>query len=220
MVRVGTNTTRDKVADENSFATTLVTILIDQLGVEALEWHPMSRRMELEDIFGVRMPVINGDKINAAADILLSDSFFKRVPVFVQYCNVLSNSHFSFGIFDPADAEECAWGITEGLLLASPEEEEPFSEEIRYYIGKVLDDEGIKTPPDVLQIGLSDKGADFSELDVDDPAVFQAEFKFQQDESDALKSWLRDRLRALVTELENLELENGSTTGLLSKLRA
>lgn len=215
----GRNLSRALLANEEVFATTLLALFLDQYGTEALEWHPATMRMELEQDMATSMPVINGDKLSAAVDILTTDSFFRRVSVFINHCNVLNNSHPAFGGFDPADAEECAWGITEAMLLAHPEEDDPFSEEIRYYIGKVLHDEGIKTPPDVLQIGLHDEGADFSDMSIDEPAMFQAEFKVQQDESEALKTWLRNRLRAMIAELQTLELENGDTKNLLKNLK-
>jgi hypothetical protein len=133
---------------------------------------------------------------------------------------VLSGSHPAFAEFDPADAEECAWGITEALLLTQPDEDEPFSEEVRYYIGKVLFDEGIKTPPDVLAIGLWDEGAEFGDMSVDDPTMFQAEFKTQEDESKEIEQWLRNRLSAMLREIESIPLEGDGNKNLLSKLRS
>lgn len=206
------------LANEATFATSLLIILIDEYSTEAFQWHPTTRRLEIEETFGIAFPVINGDKLNAIIDIFTTDSFFRRVPVFVQYCNVLSGTHPGFAEFDPADAEECAWGLTEALLLTQPDEDDPFSEEVRYYIGKVLFDEGIKTPPDVLAIGLWDEGADFGDMSTDEPAMFQAEFKAQEDESKEIEEWLRGRLGAMLKEIESIPLQNGSAKNLLSKL--
>lgn len=216
----GRNISKVLLANEDTFATSLLIILINEFGTEAFEWHPTTRRLELEQAFGVAVPTINGDKLNAIIDILTADSFFRRVPVFIQYCNVLSGSHPAFAEFDPADAEECAWGITEALLLTQPDEDEPFSEEVRYYIGKVLFDEGIKTPPDVLAIGLWDEGAEFGDMSVDDPTMFQAEFKTQEDESKEIEQWLRNRLSAMLREIESIPLEGDGNKNLLSKLRS
>lgn len=206
--------------NEGVFATTLLTLLLDRYGEDALSWHPTTRRMELEQDFHAEMPTLNGDKLNAAVDILTSDGFFKQVPKFVQYCNVLTGSHPSFGEFDPADAIECAWGITEAMLIYPPDEDEPFSEEIRHYVGKVLHDEGIKTPPDVLKLGIWDKGgADFSDMSIQDPEMFAAEFQVQSDESKEIADILRSRLLALFKELQSLPLENGNTEELLRRIQ-
>jgi len=204
--------------NEATHGITLLAILIDQYGMEALDWHPTTRRMELYDDFGIELPVINGDKMNAAVDILTSDGFFSSVPKFVQYCNVLSGSSLSYGEFDPADAMECAWGITEALLIAMPDAEEPFSEEIRYYIGKVLYDEGIKTPPDVLKIGLWDAPADYSDMSIDEPAMFAAEFQVQEDESKEISELLRRELTNLLHELQLVPFVNGKAKNLIKQL--
>lgn len=205
--------------NEGVFATTLLTMVLDRYGTDALDWHPQTLRMELEEDIHVRMPPINGSKLNAAIDILTSDGFFKQVPKFVTYCNVLTGSHPSFESFDMADAIECAWGITEAMLIYPPDEDEPFSEEIRYYVGKVLHDEGIKTPPDVLKLGLWDDSADYSDMSVDDPAMFAMEFQIQSDESKEIATILRDRLMSLFLELGSLPLENGNTEDLLKRIQ-
>lgn len=207
------------LAAENAFASSLLAIVVDQYGIEAISgpeaWHPETLRRELEQDFGVELPTINGDKLFAAIDILTSDRFFKQVTTFVTCCNVLSGSHPDFWSFDKAEVDEVAWGLTEGLLIAAPDEDEPFSDEVRYYVGKITRDEGIKTPPDVLKIGLWDE--DFSGYP-EDPAGFSDAFKLQADESAEISQWLRQRLFALVDELQSLVLQHGDTSGLVERL--
>lgn len=223
---MSSNTVRDSrnwlkkiLASDRAYATTLLTILIDHFGDEALKWHPTTRRMELEQTFGVDLPVINGDKLNAGIMLLTSDGFFKRESVFVQICNVLSGTPFAYADFDRADVDECAWGITEAMLLAAPEEEEPFSDEIRGYIGKVLKDEGIKTPPDVLRLGTWDEQQDYSGMSIEDPVMFSGEFQMQADESKEIERILQLRLKELLAQLESLPLEDGNNKDLASRLR-
>src|SRR5690606_17234680 len=127
-------------------------------GLSALtRWHPDTIRLELAEELRLplqRVPPWNGAKLNAAIGLLTSDDFLRRPKRFIAYCNILSNQgDFRPDLFDPADADECAWGITEALLLRAPlETDEPFSEEIRYYLGAALQREGIKEPPDVLKL--------------------------------------------------------------------
>jgi hypothetical protein len=221
------------LASEATYATTLLAIAMDSLvDPEAtddddderttlkkmLEWHPTTRRMELEQMFGVEIPAINGDKLNAAIDILTADSFFQRPSAFIQWCNVLSGTPLAVGMFDKADADECAWGIVEGLLIAQPEEDEPFAEEILWYIGHVLDEEGIKTPPDVLRIAKREHKADFSGMSVSDPNMFQAEFKMQSDESHEIERVIKAKLIELLYELEQTPLKQGKTKDLRKRI--
>ena len=46
--------------------------------------------------------------------------------------------------------------ITESLLLEPHDNPEPFCDEIRYYIGHMLKEEGFTSPPDVLRIAMFD----------------------------------------------------------------
>lgn len=219
------------LSSEATYATTLLTLAMDLL-VDAesvdedeattledmLGWHPTARRMELETEIGATMPPINSDKLSAAIDILTSDSFFRRPDTFIQWCNVLSGAPLAIGIFDAADVDECAWGITEGLLLVHPDEDEPFSEEILWYIGKVLDEEGIKSPPDVLRIAKREHKPDFSSMSVGDPLVFQAEFKVQSSESAEVERVLRAKLKELLYELEQTPMRQGNTEDLRKRI--
>jgi hypothetical protein len=219
---------RTLLANEETFATVLVTIFLDLYGMEALEWSPETIQMEFRDDFGLELPKGNLDKLMAAIGILTTDDFYKRLPVFVQYCNVLSGDDFRPDVFDPADAMECAWGIVEGLLLSPPEEEEPFSDEIRSYIGRTLDEEGIKDAPDVLGIALrnvagdanTDWSPDFSAMSLTDPTMFAAEYQVQQDKGREIVDSIREGVMDLIRQLESLPLQNGRTEGLLQKLQA
>ncbi len=204
--------------NEGTHATTLVAILLDRYGEQALGWHPTTRRMELEQDFHIEFPTILSDKLNAGVDILTSDAFFKQPPKFIQYCNVLSGSHPGFGEFDPASAMECAWGITEAMLIYPPDEDEPFTDEIRYYIGKVLHDEGIKTPPDVLRLGQWEE-PDFAGMSIDDPEMFQMEFEVQSDESKEISQLLRLGLQTVFRELQTYPFQNGNSRDLLQRVQ-
>jgi hypothetical protein len=215
------------IESDTTYATTLFAMLVDRLPDEknplkkVLQWHPTTIRMELEAEIGGSMSVMNGQKLMAAIDIVTSDSFFQRVPVFVNYCNVLSNEPLAVGTFDWADAEECGWGIIEGLLLNPPDEgEEPFSTEIRRHLGYVLETEGILSPPDVLRIAIGDQQQqDFSGLDTSDPTMFSGQFKMQSDEADEIEQALKSRLRELLNELEQAPFRSDVVEGYQTKLR-
>ena len=215
------------IGNPDTYATTLLAIFVDLFGFDpkdekalqkALNWHPTTKRMEMEEEIGATMAVINGQKLNVACDLITSDSFFSREDVFVQYCNILSGTPLAVGMFDPADVDECAWGITEALLLAQPDDDEPFAEEILWYIGKVLDDEGIKSPPDVLRIAKREHKPDFSDMSISDPNMFRAEFKVQSDEAAEVEKILRLKLLELLYELEQTPFKNGDAMDLRKRI--
>ena len=212
---------RSKLKDPEAFTSSLVVLLLDHFGPEMLYWHPMTVRYEILDDFHILPPKENLDKIYAGIGLLTSDDFYRRLPAFIQYCNILSGGEFNPAVVDLADADECAWGITEGVLLAPPEnEEEPFSEEILYYIGGVLDRENIANPPDVLRLGKWDRPLKFSEISGEDEDLFRLEYEAQTGKAREIEQMLRNRLRQLLDELASLPLEQGSAQSLLESFRA
>jgi hypothetical protein len=205
-----------------TFASVLLTLFLDKFGTEALDWDPATITLEVEEEFNVELPQLALDKLLVAIQILTTDSFFKSLPDFIDFCNVLGGATYRPDMWDPADAEEVAWGITEALLISPPEEEdkEPFNEEIRSYIGAVLDSEGIINPPDILRVALraarvSPSIEDFS----DDPAMFNAVYDLEAGKTENINQSIRMKTELLVAQLAALNLENGNTQQVVELLR-
>jgi hypothetical protein len=204
---------------DEAFASTLLVMFVDKYGTEGLQWAPETIRMQVNSDFGVRASDVAIDRLLAAITIITSDGFFKNLPRFIQLCNILSGDNFDPEVFDPADSVECAWGITEALLLYPPDEDEPFVDEIRHYIGKVLDDEGYITPPDILRLAIGSNRADRVRTDfADDPEMFQAMYENQNAKAAEVTSIIRDNLTELMEQLKSLPLENGNTQELLTRV--
>ena len=212
---------RDLLTGRDTFATTMLVLLIDKYGTEALTWSPETIKMELESDFAIsELPRENFDRLMAAAQVVTSDDFYKRLPTFIFLCNVLSG--ISPDAFDPADSKECAWGMTEALILSPPEDDDPYAMEIRHYLGAVLDQEGIREPPDLLRLAIRDTPsgeADYSDMSMGEPTMFQAEFEMQANKSQEIKEMLQTMLRELFDQLEAIELVNGDTKKLLERVR-
>lgn len=206
----------------DTFATTLVTMFMDTYGSEALQWDPETISLEINDDFQLKLPVENFDKLMAAIHLLTTDEFYHLLPEFISTCNILSGDTYDPRTWDPADSEEIAWGITEGMLLAPPEEEaEPFTKEIRAYIGEIIDAEGIINPPDVLRIALRGNGNDLRDVPgefSDDPVMFESIYKFEQGKTDEIVKGLRENVQQLVNQLGSLPLENGEAQAALDRI--
>lgn len=206
----------------DSFATTLLVLFIDTYGTDGCAWSPETIKLEIEDDFRVTLPQPNFDRLMTAINLLTADDFYQSLPDFINYCNLLSGDSFDPRVWDPADATEIAWGITEGLMLSPPEpnDEEPFSEEIVAYIGKVLDQEGIIQPPDVLKIAIRDQDpsafidSEFS----DDPELFDSIYDFETSKTSEINRLIRANLQLLASQLESLPLRNGSAVGVVQQM--
>ena len=198
-----------------TFGIVLLTVFLDKFGLEALQWDPATIVLEVEEEFDIDLPQIAIDKLMVAINILTTDTFYRNLPDFIVYCNVLSGDTYRPDMFDPADSLEIAWGLTEGLLIAPPDDadgEGPFSDEIRAYIGSVLDQEGIINAPDVLRIALrvanvSDAANQFS----DDPEMFNAIYDVEAGKSAEINNAIKQKAQMLIEQLGVLRLDNGTT---------
>ncbi len=204
--------------DPQSFGTTLLLLFVDTYGTKSFGWHHDTTRMEIEDDFDVVLPQGNFDRLMVAIKLLTTDDFYQSPTDFINWCNILSGDRIGAS-WDDADSSEVAWGITEALIIEPPEEEEPFSDEIRAYIGAVLDREGIMTPPDVLKLGLRDMGDIVSTVQgefSDDPVMFAAIYQFEGDKTRAVNEYIRRQLQLLNRQLEALPIRSGSTRGVVA----
>lgn len=221
---VAQDTLRNRLSNEDTFGTTLLVIVIDRYGTEALSWAPLTLRMELEEDFGTKMPDPVFNRLMAAISVVTTDDFYKRLPVFVYLCNTLAGADTDPDEFDPADSKECAWGMTEAMLLSPPgqDDPEPYTDEIRHYLGYILDEEGIREPPDLLRMAMRDTpggGADYAGLDTTDPIMFAAGFEQAVDKSAEIKTMLEETLTELFEQLSVLPVKNGNTRDLLKRVQ-
>jgi hypothetical protein len=206
------NLTQEAWTNPDTFSVILLTLFLDAFGTEALQWDPATVALEIEDEFNVDLPQTALDKLMVAIQILTTDRFYRSLPDFISFCNVLDGEEYRPDVFDPADAEEVAWGITEAALINPPEdaEEATFSDEIRAYIGTVLDNEGILNPPDILRIALrsariSPALEDFS----DDPMMFNAVYDLEAGKTEDINRTIVLRTKMLAAQLQALNLKNG-----------
>lgn len=215
---------RALLLSEETYASVLLLLVLDSYGPEALEWHPETIRRQVEEDFSLRLPKATLDKIMAAVTILTTNYFFKSVSRFIELCNILSGDDFQPDEFDPADATEILWGVTEAVLIYpvndDPEDTE-FSPEVRAYIGETLKAEGIASPPDVLRLGTrADATAHINMNFSDDPEMFQAVWEVQRSKRDDLVTLVKTNLQALAEQLQLLRLNNGSIgNDLLKQIR-
>jgi hypothetical protein len=211
---------RAVLTDPNAFATTMIVVLTDYFGAEFFQWTPDTIRMETEQDFNFKWPQVNFDRLLAGMVLVTTDRFYKSTPDFVELCTILSGAPATMGVFEPADAADCAWGLTEALLLAPSDEEEPFTEEIRGYIGKACEMEGIITPPDILRLGIQSEDFKIKVHNTysDDPEMYSAIWKTEADKTNEINELVKDRLTLLVQQLASLKLVNGSTANIAKRM--
>jgi len=197
--------------DPLSFASTLLVLFVDTYGIEAFSWAGETIKMEIEDDFEIQLPAANLDRLMVAISLVTTDDFYWSLPEFVRWCNIL-NGDSAGDAWDLADAGEIAWGVSEALLIYPPENNEPFTEEIRGYIGAILDREGIINPPDVLRLAVrsSDLQQTVEDDFSDDPVMFAAIYGFEADKTAAIETYVKSQLLGLVQQLQQLPAVAGA----------
>jgi len=138
---------------------------------------------------------------------------------------VLYNGTIDPRVFDPADAAEIAWAITEALLIWPPTEhkDNPFDPKILQYIGEAVHDEGIMVPPDILRLGGANNTELWNQVQAnftDDPAMFAAIAEHERAKTDEINDMVKSRLEQLLDQLAGLKLQNGDTTDAVEKMLA
>ena len=198
------------LSDPTAFATTLLVMVADCFGEEFLYWDPETIRMEVDQEFSTQISDANFNKLLAAVRLVTENSFYRDLPTFIQVCNALYNGTFDPTRFDPADAGEVAWGITEAMLIWPPDsrDQEPFAPEIVQYIGHAVREEGIMQPPDVLRLGLGgeDLWNDVQAAFADDPQMFAAIHAVEKEKTEEINAMVKTRLRVLLEQLDALPI--------------
>ncbi len=193
---------------ESTFSTTLLAICLDAYGTEMLEWDPRTLWMSLADDYGVEVPPINKDKLQAITLVYTTNLPFISVETFSHVCNVLSGSEANFHKWDMVTPDELIWGVYEMMLniqidRVHGEKSQEFSHEVRRYMGIILNNDGIFDPPDVLRVAEMPSRASLDQWE-DDPEMFNAAHDHAQTEKRQLMESLARRLLEFITEMNNI----------------
>jgi len=213
---------KQAVNDPQATATVLLVVAADSFGNELLTWDPETIRIEMTERFG-EFPSHNYNRLMAGIELSTTNSFYNDLPAFIRICNSLYNGTFDPREFDPADVAEISWGITESLLIWPPDsrEEEPFAPDIIEYIAIAIKDEGIMVPPDVLKLGTINKQMEWDRIQsdfTDDPVMFNAIYDTEKAKTEEVNEIVKRKLTYMLNQLENLELDNGSTAGVIKEM--
>lgn len=202
--------------DENSFATTLVMILIDQLGtVEWFDWDPDAIRAEIQTRFESDLPQDNMDKLMALVICLTTERFYVDIDFFIHACNAMGGEGSNFKTFDPAEIDEMSWTITEVALndpLEKPREE-LFAPDIQEYIRREAVMEGYGILPSPLKFVGEPKEL-FSELE--ESAEFGEDFfasswQAQQQQAKNIEDMVKRNMELLVKQIQSIPLIHGDS---------
>lgn len=211
---IATSTIANALNDRGLFMSSVILILIENMGTDIVTWEPESIRLELRDRFNITPTQALNDKLNAGLALLGSDLYHKSIEAF-NTINTAANLRTIDAHRHPVTTlDDIAWGVTECMLLEGPEDflKSGFSHPIARYVGVLLRDEGISTPPPYLA---------FAELDQSETArrdealasdLYAAETYMQQQQAalTGINDFVGTLLREYIGQLSTLPLSTAT----------
>jgi hypothetical protein len=199
------------LTSKETSATALFTLCLDEFGQDGLDGDPLGLAEDIKTIFRISdLPQVNLDKIQSMWIALTTDLVHTDPSTFINTANALSGTAISFDIFDPADPYECAWALTE-LTMLDPETSDRLSPDVRRYIGEACKESGLVKVPEILSNAADFGDDDYFELaainveQMEDAQVFLANQAAHKEE---IESYVADKLRSMIHELNILPLQN------------
>jgi hypothetical protein len=211
---------RALLSNRDAMASPLVVLAMDCYGSRCLNWDPQTLLSSLRADFKVHIPTVVFDRLMAGATVLTTDAFYTEPVEFNHICVAMAGEPFNPDLFQPASAADCAWGLTEAMLLSPPESDEPFTDEVRIYLAQILKSEGIISPPKLLRLALHDQNlasqvsTDFG----DDVVMTEAIWSAEEGKTKEIDQFVNDRMHLLARQLSSLVLANGETKEVIKQI--
>ena len=204
-------TVSDALSAPDLFATSAMAIMMDNFGADFLNWEQETIEMEVrglcsnpdEDLF---------DKIAAATTVLTTNTPHLDTLTFNNVTQVFNFEAIHPQSFIPADLEDVLWGCSEMRLLEGPEDYNSlgFSGEIREFVGQLLVQNGITTPPSVLDFATISEDMIMSRDDTlgADSIMFSAYWDSQRANVKDMEEFVVRRTNKLMNQIIQLPLKD------------
>lgn len=154
VLKLNERTARELLESDETFAFTLMTILLSKYGEETFTEKPPALFQRLEDDFGIKLPEESENRINAALTVMMTDLFQTNFSVFKSVTLALNEGDIGdfaidfYGEREELSTPEILWAITEyGLLtgLNFKDAEDSLSPELIDKLNEIIDDEAEDT---------------------------------------------------------------------------
>lgn len=186
-------------------AITLMTLLLDKYGTEFLKWDPVTIRDQIERDMAIKLHPLTDNKIQAAATVMTTDVYHHSLEAFNNINIALSGEPVdTSAFFVPSDMEDILIGTLEVMLMEGADES-VFSDNIRRYVGFMLNMYGLVKPPETLS--WAEMPIDTGELDdfiMSNPTMLKSYWKEKQEEKVKTEKALADHIRVILQELDQL----------------
>jgi hypothetical protein len=192
------------------FCTTALALVLEEFGSECLDWEADIFEMALRKDMRILPNNMMLDRILTGISILNSNMFFKDIYAFTAIANSLNRGVILSSEWIPADLDDILWAITEvSLLLGDDYNPEEFSDDIKTYIGVLLQQEGIKKVPRILKFVPIDPEIDRIYDNYDGDEIMEKTFwEMQQESIYALEDNNKRILNEYMNQLTTLPIKS------------
>ena len=196
--------------DPTMFCSSLMLLVIDRFGTDAIWWEPEVLHDEICRIAQGDVDALTNDKINAALSVLQTNAYHKSLAAFGT-----ANTVFNFKYATPDAAANCTlddilWGCTEVQLIEGPEDfkSQGFTHAIAGYVGLLLSAEGVSSRPTILDFAeMPATEADNREVAFqEDPDMSEMNMQRQSEEVGQMNDMILQKLAMLFTQYRRLPL--------------
>ena len=162
------------LTNKDTIATTIISLVLDEYGTEALEWDPHTLESQMRDDFRVDMHPLLVDKMNTAVAGIVTNAYYKDWMAFMHAANVLNDATLNTDEIDFVTPEEAAWAITEMSFWEDAEDTPVFSPEVKKFLGTICEDANLILPPPILSMAdLDEAEARATKTMLNDPDMYQ-----------------------------------------------
>lgn len=195
-----------------TYATVLLGACLKAYGAECLNWDPITLESFIEEDFDVRLPGVVYRQLMSLVTSLTAPAVYRSWQVFDQTVNDLNRTGVDDAL-DPPTVEEVCWTVLE-LMFNDPDafkNGSPFSDQIVRYIEVILKEEGVITPPQVLQF-VPNRREDVLAKVGGDPETFQAVFESLDIRAKEIDDLLHEHVSTMLEHLMSLGIEPAGLT--------
>lgn len=192
-----------------TFGTVLVAIVLKAYGAAALNWDPLTLRVQLREDFGTEIARSPYGKLMALINAMTTDTVYRSVPVFDTTVHALAGEP-NDGMEELPGVDDVAWAVAE-ITMADPEAPRaprgvvPWSTDIQGYVGLALDHEGIQGEPKVLfWARRSGSGAPVASDLATDPDFYNAAMGTAAAKATEVDGVIDERITVLVDHLSQI----------------
>ena len=195
--------------DPEIYASAALALLIDRFGTEVFSWDPTTLSLEMRGAFGEEPEDELFDRILAAIGLMTSNAFFVDLSAFMNTCNALNFGVVTSETWIPSDLDDVLWGVTEArLLLGDDFKENEFSNDVKRYVGMLLQEEGLHKTPSVLSFAKIDENIEEVYEEAGGDIIFEEAFnKEDKEREENIEKENLVKLQAYQKQMQSLPIE-------------